>query len=141
MSVYRLLYVSGSSRRLGADDIASILVTSRRNNERRQITGMLLYADGAFLQVLEGDEKVLRALVTKIRADDRHRNIMVLYENHAEHRSFPDWAMGFRELDPKDARDGRIFAATREAIAARIDPSARDELVDMVMAFGRDFIG
>ena len=58
----QLLYVSGASIHLGQADIQEILTASRRNNQRVGITGMLLWADGVFIQVLEGEPDTVRTL-------------------------------------------------------------------------------
>ena len=38
------------------------------------ITGLLLFIDGGFLQMLEGEERAVRELYTRIAADRRHLN-------------------------------------------------------------------
>ena len=74
----RMLYVSGASRQLSDDAIQEILAVSRRNNLRDGVTGMLLWADGVFIQILEGEAKTVRGVFGRIQADDRHRNVMVV---------------------------------------------------------------
>jgi hypothetical protein len=69
-----------------------------RNNRIRDITGMLLYKDGNFMQVLEGDEKVVRAAHGVIAADPRHRGLITLLQGVAPEPQFPNWSMGFKEL-------------------------------------------
>ena len=59
---------------------------------------MLLYKDGNFMQVLEGDEDTVRALSTKIADDPRHRGLITLLQGPREERQFPDWSMGFCDL-------------------------------------------
>ena len=65
---------------------------------------MLLYKDGNFMQVLEGDEEAVRGLYARIAADPRHGGEITLQEGFAEGRQFPDWSMGFRDLDSPEAR-------------------------------------
>jgi len=60
-----LVYVSSSVRELDDSEILNILRTSQRNNERRNITGMLLYKDGNFLQVLEGTDRSVTELMER----------------------------------------------------------------------------
>ena len=63
------------------------------------ITGMLLYNDGNFMQVLEGEEEGVRDLFGKITRDPRHRGIITLLQEHQRERQFPEWSMGFRDLN------------------------------------------
>lgn len=80
MSIYQLLYVSGAVGRPTEEEVEQILAVSRRNNAELGVTGMLLYADGAFIQVLEGEESTVKTLSHRISRDPRHRNYMVLCE-------------------------------------------------------------
>ena len=75
---------------------ASILLEhARRNNEKAGVTGMLLYKDGNFMQVLEGEERVVQALSAKIGRDPRHEKMVTLLEGPLAEREFSDWSMGF----------------------------------------------
>jgi hypothetical protein len=56
---------------------------------------MLLYDDGSFLQVLEGDCEPLVALYARILLDPRHKDITKLLEREIDERQFGDWKMGF----------------------------------------------
>jgi hypothetical protein len=141
MFVYQLLYVSGATRSIDRTAVSEILATSRRNNAAAGITGMLLFGNDTFIQVLEGERAVIRKLVERIRADARHRNFMELAEREAQARAFPDWQMGFKELDPSAPADQDVFRISHDALAGRIDSVADDTMLDLVLAFaGRDFL-
>jgi len=97
--MFHLVYVSNATRRLLGGELRAILEASRDNNVQMEITGLLLYKDGSFMQLLEGREQAVRALLEKIRRDPRHYDLLTLLEGAAERRYFPDWSMGFRQLD------------------------------------------
>jgi hypothetical protein len=132
MTIHQLLYVSGASRPLSDDDIDQILFASRRNNPRLGITGMLLAAGDAFIQVLEGEAAAVQGLA--------QRNFMVLVEQDAARRAFAHWDMGFKRLDRDEAGDGAIFRITEQALRERIDDGDDGLMLDLVLAFGRDFM-
>ncbi|NOT25578.1 MAG: BLUF domain-containing protein [Acidobacteria bacterium] len=90
-----LAYSSAAARPLSAADLLDLLTRARKHNEMHGITGMLLYVDGAFFQVLEGNKDVLRALYEKIDRDTRHSNVLKLIEEPIDHRAFADWSMGY----------------------------------------------
>jgi hypothetical protein len=94
-----LLYVSSASRLLTETELVELLRVSRENNQRDDITGMLLYKGGNFMQVIEGPEEAVRKLYDKILRDSRHSGIMTLLEEQIQDRSFPNWSMGFQNLD------------------------------------------
>jgi Sensors of blue-light using FAD len=64
------------------EELTDLLRKSRDNNAALGITGMLLYKDGNFMQVLEGDEERVRALATKVSQDRRHRGFIQLELHH-----------------------------------------------------------
>jgi hypothetical protein len=85
------------------DELTDLLQKSRKNNSALGITGMLLYKDGNFMQVLEGDEDTVRELAAKIAQDRRHRGFIQLYSTSIRERTFPDWGMGFYDLRSPEA--------------------------------------
>ena len=102
--MFHLTYVSSAAQEFSKADLNELLAQCRENNMRLGITGMLLYKDGNFMQILEGDKDTVRGLYTKISADPRHTGDLVLYQGTSEERQFPDWSMGFRDLDSPEAR-------------------------------------
>jgi hypothetical protein len=60
--------VSSATRRLSVAELAEILRVSRADNQRDEITEMLLYKDGNIMQVLEGAEEKVSALIEKLLA-------------------------------------------------------------------------
>jgi hypothetical protein len=93
-----LVYVSTATIPFFRLDLRELLSKSRDNNAKLGITGMLLFKDGNFLQVLEGEREKVRALYQKIGEDPRHSNLATLFEGASDHRDFPDWSMGFQDL-------------------------------------------
>lgn len=141
MSVFQLLYASGGSNPITTADIDDILSASRRNNAALGITGLLLFADNMFIQVLEGEERDVRNLALRIRRDPRHRNFMELIAQNAPVRAFAQWQMGFKRLRPDQPEDMVVFRASRDALAGRISSADGGMMMDAVMAFaGRDFL-
>ena len=103
--MFYLVYVSVAAEKASKDDLLEILARSRTNNAEAGITGMLLYKDGNYMQVLEGEEKAVRDLYARIRRDPRHLGIVTLVEGRRDNRCFGDWSMGFQDLSSPEARD------------------------------------
>ncbi len=103
--MFFLTYVSSATEPFSEEDLALWLAQWRKNNSALGITGMLLYKDGNFMQVLEGEEGTIRSLYTRIERDPRNKGNIVLQQEDAEERQFPDWTMGFRDLNSPEVRD------------------------------------
>lgn len=99
-----LVYVSSARQPFSTADLSALLRQTRRNNLRDSITGMLLYASGNFLQVLEGDAARIAAAFERIRYDQRHKGILVLWQGAQLERQFPDWSMAFNSQDSLEMR-------------------------------------
>ena len=92
-----LLYCSVSvAPKLTDEDLNHILASARRRNLAEDITGMLIYHRGEFVQILEGENKSVANVYEKfIGSDLRHTAINKVQENTISHRSFHEWSMGF----------------------------------------------
>lgn len=93
--LYRVIYISASKTLLDAAGIEEILMRSRRNNAKCGVTGVLLYHDGGFLQVLEGLRAPVERVFAAICADPRHHGVIKLWRGPVAVRLFGDWRMGF----------------------------------------------
>ena len=73
--------------------LSAILVASRANNRKHDITGALICRSDIFLQLLEGPENQVKQTYKAIQNDDRHVNVYHLIDQSIEKRLFPAWAM------------------------------------------------
>ena len=118
----QLVYISDARYGLAKEDIEDILATSRRNNGEADVTGMLLYSSGIFIQALEGEPERIAALYAKISDDRRHDNVDLISDQTIEERGFSSWAMGFVERPPEELgkRIGIDGALDRTQALARL---------------------
>jgi hypothetical protein len=79
--------------------LQDLLVWSRSYNAQRGLTGLLLYSETQFVQVIEGDESAVRHLYDRIRQDGRHHHVTTLSEGPEPHRWFADWQMAAGYLE------------------------------------------
>ncbi len=116
-----LVYLSSATRPFSQPELDALLDKSRTNNTRDDISGILVYRDGDFLQVLEGPEDKVRAAFARINRDDRHNRVMVLDESNIDERAFGDWSMGFRRVKRGEPQDGFVdfFGAGFDEATAR----------------------
>jgi hypothetical protein len=102
--LYELTYCSLAKPSIIADDILAILKSAERNNKKNKITGCLLYYNHEFLQILEGEEGIVKAVQKKIARDPRHTNVRILAEGEKDERTFDHWTMAFKELNADEAK-------------------------------------
>jgi hypothetical protein len=92
------VYASAASRAFEPEQLAELLQAARENNAKLGLTGMLLYAEGSFFQVLEGQADVVDALYEKIERDPRHAQMTMIIKEPISKRHFEDWTMGFYKV-------------------------------------------
>ncbi len=92
---YQIIYSSESSTPMQADDLEYLLANARRKNAAQGITGALVYADGVFLQILEGDSASVKALMATIVQDVRHETVTVFREGEIACAVFSGWEMAY----------------------------------------------
>lgn len=103
MSVYQMVYISAQTVDFDDAALRELLTVARKNNQAIGVSGMLLYHDGSFIQVLEGAQEQVERLFDKIGLDPRHANTTVIFRGEAEERTFDEWAMGY--VSVKSLRD------------------------------------
>lgn len=89
-----LVYASAATQEFEPKELLKILAKAGRHNLRNGITGMLLYAEGSFFQVLEGNGQKVHQLYERILLDPRHAQAIKLIEEPIERRAFSQWSMG-----------------------------------------------
>lgn len=90
----RLMYISTTTRKLSDAEVDEIAAKSEINNSRDLVTGVLISAHEFFFQTLEGEPEAVDRVLTRIRNDVRHRDILILkVEPNVKERIFGEWSM------------------------------------------------
>lgn len=106
----QIIYTSKAIRDFDEGELAEILSVAVRNNARMNVTGLLLYTQGTFMQVLEGDATTLDNLISQVEKDTRHYDMEVVVRNSIKDREFSQWHMGYRRLGLDDIQAMPNFA-------------------------------
>lgn len=101
-NVLTIVYVSAATRPMSEDELDALLTQAREKNARLGITGILLYHDGNFMQMLQGPQDAVRALYAAIEVDPRHHMVITLVDESGLPREFADWAMACGRLDAQE---------------------------------------
>jgi hypothetical protein len=118
-----LVYVSTAAHHLSEAEIGHLLDRARERNAKEQVTGVLLYSHGNFLQYLEGPLAGVANVYEHIVADRLHHGIIELVREPIAAREFSDWTMAFRSisafgLSSPDKFDDLFIAKIDPAVAA-----------------------
>lgn len=129
-----LIYVSSAIDALSESDLDDILRRSRARNREHDISGLLLFHDGSFLQVLEGPEEAVKACYERIRQDPRHSGTLCLFDRPVAERRFADWSMAFVPFDELDSSQKDGFVDLRD-VAADIKTKQPSDVEHLIQTF------
>jgi hypothetical protein len=99
------IYSSAETVEFSHEDIISLLKKAREVNSNLGVTGMLLYEDGSFFQVLEGPSETVVPLYEKIGQDKRHERVTKLIQEPIKERSFSEWTMGYSGVTREELKE------------------------------------
>ncbi len=108
----QIIYKSKASVPFAQPELHALLRIAQTHNRSKGITGMLVYHNGCFLQLLEGEEQVVLGLMTHIAADKRHHQLKIISQDMVTAREYDGWTMGF--IDTADPRV-RAYAGFQSA--------------------------
>lgn len=96
--MFHIVYASSALQPFTTPELQTLLEQARQKNAKLGLTGILLYKEGNFMQVLEGEKEAVTKLAAIIERDPRHKGLLTLLRGTSEERLFPNWTMGFRDL-------------------------------------------
>jgi len=130
--IFQLIYTCALRDDVGASELDTIAESSRVRNMAKGLTGILLCKEGSVLQVLEGEEVIVKNLYQKISQDPRVTNPLVLIQRRSDKREFPRWSMGYRNADTDDIS----FELTAESFQNALpkDPSPEVDTIGSTFA-------
>ncbi len=134
----QLVYVSNRKSICTQDEIDKILASCKKNNPSLDITGILLYNDTKFIQLVEGEAKVIMDLYDKIKKDSRHSNCMMISYGAIKEKSFPSWHMGTKKIE-KNEVDFKTDITTEDKAAFNSILSGKEENGQKVLSLLKKF--
>jgi Sensors of blue-light using FAD len=85
------MYMAGTRMLVHFNDIVS---KARIHNTTHDIHGFLMFDQRRFHQIIEGPISEVDALFERIKADQRHKNVLLLKREMIEKYTFDHWSMG-----------------------------------------------
>ncbi|WP_321279015.1 BLUF domain-containing protein [Marinifilum fragile] len=135
-NLIHIVYVSFSRNQLSELELDELLSEIRPKNLAKGVTGLLLYNDEIFIQVIEGESDTIHDLYNRLQKDKRHTNIVKILEERIDQRSFPNWSMGYQKLSKEDSKDlpGFTDVMSSNDIRERLKQSSQ-AIVDLIVKF------
>ena len=125
MELRQIVYLSTQMCANLEREVEAILRSAHRNNMNANVTGLLACIENDFFQVLEGPQDAVGRIFQKISMDDRHSNLIVLFDQMIRRRNFCDWSMAWTELPADCSLAGKI-----KGLAALTDDLDRSTEMD-----------
>lgn len=92
---YAISYVSSARNDLPVQDVKNILDQANKFNKLQGLTGILLYNDKNFFQLIEGEKQIVLDLFERITLDPRHHNIIQFLEKPVSRPPFDGYLTDF----------------------------------------------
>jgi hypothetical protein len=131
--MYQLIYTSYATVPFTEQELVSLLKQSQQWNELVGITGVLLYNDEHFVQVLEGSAEAIGDLYGKLLRDVRHHTIIRLTSGRITARRFGSWTMSFHAVEPAQMAQVRGYFTPEHLNLHYQDLHSLDELLLQVI--------
>jgi Sensors of blue-light using FAD len=113
----QILYCSLARQPMDEAALAALSENAIRMNRLDHITGLLMYADGVFVQLFEGPRDAVAHLWARLLRDARHHGIVQLYHRReVESRCCAGWNMKYVE---RDTLRNLIHEAKEEIVQGR----------------------
>ncbi|MCU4674803.1 BLUF domain-containing protein [Catenovulum sp. 2E275] len=98
--IYQIAYWSKAALPMSQNELNKLQTTSQINNQNKGITGLLLYANHTFFQLIEGPYQAVAELYQIIAQDQRHYDLTLIGQWTTPQRQFTNWDMVLKQLPP-----------------------------------------
>ena len=134
--LHHLTYLSQATVPFGEAQLAHLLTQARSFNATHGLTGILLYGNDQFFQVLEGEATVVHDLYARICQDARHRDVTTYADKAIATRAFTGWSMAYQALPPAQFLEFAGYVSPQDLRLERPDLSVADtQLLQLLRTF------
>ena len=90
-----LSYLSEAVSDMSFLGLMRLLESARAFNQKHGVTGILLYDNQQFAQIIEGEHANVMKAWKRIQEDRRHHRVELLEIREITERNYPDWLLRF----------------------------------------------
>lgn len=87
---FAISYVSTANNDLNQAEVVELLDQIETRNNEQGVNGLLIYSDGNFFEVIEGEKARIKNLFEIIKEDPRHKNVIMIFEKDIDKALFKD---------------------------------------------------
>lgn len=128
--MYQLAYISKANNEFTLDELTDLSIDAGMRNRQIDVTGMLVYHQGVFLQFLEGNEHTIGDLYQRIANDPRHSDCQIIYTNEATTRLFSNWFTHYLSFEYiKEITGEELAGDIAELLAGEVEDQEHVERV------------
>jgi hypothetical protein len=92
---YAISYVSTANIDFQDQEIEDMMIKTNQFNSDEKITGILLYNERNFFQLIEGEKKAIQNLYERIKPDFQHKNIIRIFQKLVFEPAFDGYLTDF----------------------------------------------
>lgn len=122
----RIIYESIASAGMDRAELFRLVYHARIANDRKGLSGFLLFVDQRFLQVLEGEDWALMATLEQIRRDVRHSDVRVIDERSIPAAAFGAWRMHCFAGEDITSALGKMASEASGRVPEEVEDAVRD---------------
>lgn len=97
-SLHSVIYVSSAIKNFSSDEILDLLSFFREDRVKKNLTGLVLYANGNALTMIEGEKEVVEKEYELMRAFPAHHDIIKIYDKAIPHLYFENYPLAFKAI-------------------------------------------
>ena len=127
--MFSIAYVSDEAVAFHSASLRELCTLCTERNRANAVTGYLSWQNGDFLQLLEGEESVVRDLLKSIAADRRHAIRRVVELSLWDERLFSEWGMSFHDPIPASRAAVQLESERLVHLLDAPDPLGTEETV------------
>ena len=101
-----------------------------------KITGISLYTEGVFLNIMEGNEAQTAAIFNAFQKDTRFSEVRIIMKNNLAAREFDDYRIGVTEIDMEETSP-QTFHLNADNYKKHLSKNTSSEIVTLINAFAR----
>ncbi|MCC3860563.1 BLUF domain-containing protein [Pseudemcibacter aquimaris] len=131
----QIAYYSSQTKNFKEEHLKKLVEVAVSNNQKSDITGILLYARACFFQIIEGPDEAIDTLFAKIQKDGRHHAVTKVIDEQITERSFADWSMAGLALDISLTKHDAISELSDQVINNKVTTQPHDILKILLSTF------
>jgi hypothetical protein len=129
---HAICYISTTNNSFTVGEIETLLPEWRENNNKENIKGILLFSEGNFFQVLEGEKTKVLELFQRIKEDPRHNNIIQVVGQDLSKGSFDHYIV--EHLDEAEYSKPELVSQYCESVKG-MDPETQQQIKNILKSF------